>query len=104
MPSRSMQLHDDIKAVENLVRCPATWKSAEVTTDGCTCSVKGLTSFPYPLVAFPSLIILVLISRLNFNQFALNHAIVSTKLLMRCLITLSVQDELQIQDKCMLSS
>lgn len=100
MPPRSMQLHDDIKAVENLVRCPLTRKSA----DGCTSLVKGLTSFPYPLVAFPSPIILVLISRLNFNQFALNHATVSTKLLMRCLITLSVQDELQIQDKCMLSS
>jgi len=99
-----MQPHDDLNTVEKSSKCPLTRKSAEVVTNGCTSSVKGLTSFPCPLFVFPSLIILVLISRVNLNQFALNHATVPTKLLMRCLITLSVQDELWIQDECMLSS
>lgn len=91
MSLRSVQVHDDAKAVQNLVRCPLTWKSAEVTTDGCTSSVKGLTSFLYPLVAFPSLIILILLSSPNFNQFMLNHVTVFTKLLMKCLITLPTE-------------
>lgn len=91
MPPRSMQLHNDVKAVANRVRCPLTQKSDEVAAEGGTCSAKGLTSFPHPLVAFPA-VISVLLSRLNFNQFALSHATVSTELLMRCLITLSVQD------------
>lgn len=91
MPPRSMQLHNDAKAVRNLVRCPLTQKSGEVAAEGCACSAKGLTSFSYPLVAFPT-VTLALLSRLNLNQFALSHATVSTELLMRCLITLSVQD------------
>lgn len=104
MPPQSIQLHGDLKAAENLIRCPQIRKSTEETTDGCTSSVKGLTYFLYLLTVFPSLIILVLICSLNFNQFALNHATVTVKLLMRCLITLSVQDELQMQDECMQSS
>lgn len=90
VPPRSMQLHNDANTVGNLVRCPLTQKSDEVAAEGCICSAKGLTSFPYPLVSFP--VILVLLSRLNLNQFALSCTTVSTKLLMRCLITLSVQD------------
>lgn len=91
MPPRSMQLHNDVKAVGNLVRCPLNRKSHGVAAEGCTWSAKQLTSFPYPLVAFLA-VILVLLSRVNFNQFALSHATVSTELLMRCLITFSVQD------------
>lgn len=89
---------------QKIIRLPLISKSTAVTTDGYTSSIKKPISFPYPLVASPSLIILALISRLNFNQFALNHATVSNKLLMRSLITLPVQDELHIQDEYMLSS